>query len=47
MRVSPIDLGDAAATIARWIETGERHYVCVTGVHGVMEAHDDAGFSTS
>lgn len=27
--------------ISRWIETGEPHYVCVTGVHGVMESQGD------
>lgn len=25
--------------VGRWIETGVRTYVCVTGVHGVVEAH--------
>lgn len=29
------------AEIARWIEQHERHYVCVTGVHGVMESQRD------
>jgi N-acetylglucosaminyldiphosphoundecaprenol N-acetyl-beta-D-mannosaminyltransferase len=27
--------------MADWIEAGKRHYVCVTGVHGVMESQDD------
>jgi N-acetylglucosaminyldiphosphoundecaprenol N-acetyl-beta-D-mannosaminyltransferase len=31
----------ALAEITRWIEEGHRHYVCVTGVHGVMEAQRD------
>lgn len=31
----------AVAQIAGWIERGERQYVCVTGVHGVMESQRD------
>jgi N-acetylglucosaminyldiphosphoundecaprenol N-acetyl-beta-D-mannosaminyltransferase len=31
----------ALAQIERWIASGERRYVCVTGVHGVMESQDD------
>ena len=53
--VSPINLDDAIATIERWISEGSRNYVCVTGVHGVMESrrdqrlrriHNDAGMVT-
>ena len=39
--VSAINMEMAVAEITRWIEEGERHYVCVTGVHGVMESQDD------
>lgn len=39
--VSAIDMEAAVATITRWIEAGEPHYVCVTGVHGVMESQRD------
>ncbi len=39
--VSAINMDMAVAEIARWIEEGEREYVCVTGVHGVMESQDD------
>jgi N-acetylglucosaminyldiphosphoundecaprenol N-acetyl-beta-D-mannosaminyltransferase len=39
--ISAIDMGQAVAEITRWLEDGERHYVCVTGVHGVMEAQRD------
>lgn len=39
--VSAITMGDALTHIARWIATSARHYVCVTGVHGVMESHVD------
>ncbi len=38
--ISAIDMGMAIDEITRWIDTGERHYVCVTGVHGVMESQD-------
>jgi N-acetylglucosaminyldiphosphoundecaprenol N-acetyl-beta-D-mannosaminyltransferase len=39
--VSAIDMAEAVATIDRWIREGTRHYVCITGVHGVMEAQKD------
>jgi N-acetylglucosaminyldiphosphoundecaprenol N-acetyl-beta-D-mannosaminyltransferase len=39
--ISAIDMAQAMAEITRWVEKGERHYVCVTGVHGVMEARRD------
>jgi N-acetylglucosaminyldiphosphoundecaprenol N-acetyl-beta-D-mannosaminyltransferase len=39
--ISAIDMAQAVTEIARWVEEGERHYVCVTGVHGVMEARRD------
>jgi len=32
---------DALADLERWIEDSERHYVCITTVHGVMEARKD------
>jgi N-acetylglucosaminyldiphosphoundecaprenol N-acetyl-beta-D-mannosaminyltransferase len=31
----------ALSTVEAWIEKGERQYVCVTGVHGVMESQRD------
>jgi N-acetylglucosaminyldiphosphoundecaprenol N-acetyl-beta-D-mannosaminyltransferase len=39
--VSSITADDAVATMERWIEERSRHYVCVTGVHGVMESRRD------
>ncbi|WP_448208391.1 WecB/TagA/CpsF family glycosyltransferase [Azospirillum sp. sgz302134] len=39
--VSAIDLDMAVERIDRWIADGERQYVCVTGVHGVMESQRD------
>src|SRR5260370_34614152 len=53
--VSPINLDDAIATIERWVGERSRNYVCITGVHGVMESrrdqrlrhiHNDAGMVT-
>src|SRR5262245_64688956 len=53
--VNSINLNDAVATIERWISERSRNYVCVTGVHGVMESrrneqlrriHNEAGMVT-
>jgi N-acetylglucosaminyldiphosphoundecaprenol N-acetyl-beta-D-mannosaminyltransferase len=39
--ISPINLTDAVAAIERWIADRSCNYVCVTGVHGVMESRHD------
>lgn len=39
--VSAVDMERAVAEIVRWVEAREQHYVCVTGVHGVMESQRD------
>jgi N-acetylglucosaminyldiphosphoundecaprenol N-acetyl-beta-D-mannosaminyltransferase len=39
--VSTVDMESAISEIQRWITEGERHYVCVTGVHGIMESQRD------
>ncbi len=39
--VSAITPAVALDTIGRWITARERNYVCVTGVHGVMESYRD------
>lgn len=41
VRVSAIDMAMALAEIERWISVREQNYVCVTGVHGVMESQSD------
>ena len=41
VRVSAINMSDALSALDRWIEGRERTYVCVTGVHGVMESQRD------
>jgi N-acetylglucosaminyldiphosphoundecaprenol N-acetyl-beta-D-mannosaminyltransferase len=39
--ISAIDMGQALEEITRWVQQRELHYVCVTGVHGVMESRRD------
>jgi N-acetylglucosaminyldiphosphoundecaprenol N-acetyl-beta-D-mannosaminyltransferase len=35
-------LDEAIETMAAWIDRGEPHYVCITGVHGIVESQGDA-----
>jgi N-acetylglucosaminyldiphosphoundecaprenol N-acetyl-beta-D-mannosaminyltransferase len=42
VQVSAINMGMALQAIDRWIAVRHRTYVCVSGVHGVMESHRDA-----
>ena len=55
IHVSAINPHMAVNTITEWIESDDRQYVCVTGVHGVMESqgdpelkriHNEAGLTT-
>lgn len=39
--ISAISMADALATIETWITTRRPNYVCITGVHGVMESQSD------
>jgi N-acetylglucosaminyldiphosphoundecaprenol N-acetyl-beta-D-mannosaminyltransferase len=39
--VSAVNTAQALQTIDGWIRQREQHYVCVTGVHGVMESQRD------
>lgn len=39
--ITPTNVPAALDTIAGWIERGEHHYVCVTGVHGITESLGD------
>jgi len=41
VQVSAVNMTMALRTIDGWITRGEPHYVCVTGVHGVMESQRD------
>jgi N-acetylglucosaminyldiphosphoundecaprenol N-acetyl-beta-D-mannosaminyltransferase len=55
VHVSAVSMSDAVAEVERWITERQRRYVCVTGVHGVMECrrdpalrriHNDSGLTT-
>lgn len=42
--ISVLDLTDAVRRIIEAVEKNQRGYVCVTGVHGIMESQDDESF---
>lgn len=42
VEVSAVDTERVCGTVGDWIAKGERRYVCVTGVHGIMESQRDA-----
>ena len=42
VNVSSVTVDSAVATIQEWIDAGQREYVCVTCVHGVMESQRSA-----
>jgi N-acetylglucosaminyldiphosphoundecaprenol N-acetyl-beta-D-mannosaminyltransferase len=44
VKVSAINMSLAVSMADRWIAAGVPGYVCVTGVHGVMEARTDPEF---
>ncbi len=44
VKVSAINLGQAVSLAEQWVATGKPGYICVTGVHGVMEAQSDLCF---
>jgi N-acetylglucosaminyldiphosphoundecaprenol N-acetyl-beta-D-mannosaminyltransferase len=41
VEVSAVDIDQVLAIVEDWVRKGERRYVCVTGVHGVMESQRD------
>lgn len=41
VEVSAVSMVQAVERIATWVQARDREYVCVTGVHGVMEAQRD------
>jgi N-acetylglucosaminyldiphosphoundecaprenol N-acetyl-beta-D-mannosaminyltransferase len=43
-RVDATSYRHAVSCVARWIAARHPAYVCVTSVHGIMEAHDDQTF---
>lgn len=42
--VSALDLSDAVTTVDTFLKTGKKGYICVTGMHGIMEAQADPEF---
>ena len=42
--VSAINMPSALAATEHFLAGSDRSYVCVTGVHGIIEAQDDEGF---
>jgi len=46
VRVSAIGLDRAVQLACRSIQTHKRGYICLSGVHGVMEAQSDASFQS-
>lgn len=45
--VSAIDMNAAVATIEGWVDAGSRHYVCVTGAHGLIESRTNVALRRS
>lgn len=43
-RVDATSYADATARILQWARAGQSRYVCICGVHGVMEGHDSPDF---
>lgn len=43
VRVSLVRPGDALGAIETWIAERSRRYVCITGVHGIVESRRDTG----
>lgn len=41
VEVCPINMDDAVATVEQWIAARTPNYVCITGVHGVIESRSD------
>lgn len=43
VHVTALTMSSAIARMAEWIDSGRQRYVCVTGVHGVIESQTDVG----
>ena len=46
VHVSAVDMDQTLDILDRWITEGHREYVCVSGVHGVMESRRDEALRT-
>lgn len=43
VRVSAVNMAQALSIIDGWIADRQQNYVCITGVHGIMESQRDEG----
>lgn len=41
VRISAIEMSDVGPAVEQWLQEDQQQYVCVTGVHGVMESQQD------
>jgi len=41
VEISAVNMDSAVETILEWVHKGEKHYVCVRDVHGVMKCQSD------
>lgn len=41
IRIAATNIDKAVAQISRWIESNAKTYICVTGVHGIIESQSD------
>jgi N-acetylglucosaminyldiphosphoundecaprenol N-acetyl-beta-D-mannosaminyltransferase len=44
--VHVVDMQSTALLLERWLTDKVKGYVCLTGVHGIMEAHRDSGLKS-
>lgn len=42
--ITPLDLSSAVSNVLSFLSTGNKGYICVTGMHGIMEAQHDVEF---
>jgi N-acetylglucosaminyldiphosphoundecaprenol N-acetyl-beta-D-mannosaminyltransferase len=45
VEISAVNMEMTLDTVTTWVLSGDRQYVCVTGVHGVMESQRDTGLA--
>ncbi|MBN1439866.1 MAG: WecB/TagA/CpsF family glycosyltransferase [Anaerolineales bacterium] len=46
VHVSAVNMAQALETIDGWLEKQERHYVCITNAHGILECRDHPEWRT-
>lgn len=46
VEISAINMAMAVEAVVGWVQSNDRQYVCVTGVHGVMESQRDRDLVT-